>query len=80
MTEDEAKTKRCCGNRAAGLDDDIDCIASRCMAWRWIDRPVAGVPSQNVVVKRGDFYYPDIVPAVSEVIGDGYCGLAGPVT
>lgn len=39
MTEDEAKTKSCCGprnNGSHGGDDDLLCVGSACMAWRWI--------------------------------------------
>jgi hypothetical protein len=93
MTEDEAKTKWCPharhgqpdthtyrGANIIAVNTDAKCIASQCMAWRWIACPVAGVPLQTVVAKRGDFYHPEIVPAVLEVIGDGYCGLVGPAT
>lgn len=37
MTEDEAKTKACCGprnNTMTAEDSDILCIGSACMAWR----------------------------------------------
>ena len=41
MTEDEAKTKRCCGPEGCGVSEVLDqvrarrCIASECMAWDW---------------------------------------------
>lgn len=38
MTEDEAKTKRCCGGRdcgSPGPDGATMCIGSACMAWNW---------------------------------------------
>ncbi|MGA0604915.1 hypothetical protein ACO2Q0_02860 [Phenylobacterium sp. VNQ135] len=64
MTEDEAKTKACCGprnNGANGADDDILCIGSACMAWReW--RDVA--TSAKTGISRA-------------VVLGGYCGLAG---
>lgn len=51
MTEDEAKTKVCCGPGHIGAlaawaspphrkDNPIRCIGSACMAWRWsVDDP-----------------------------------------
>lgn len=67
MTEDEAKTKMCCGPPSvaasnyyrAGADCDapMHCIGSACMAWRWtLNRD----PSTQEIVKT-----------------HGYCGLAG---
>jgi hypothetical protein len=44
LTEEEAKTKRCCGGpncgKYGGCVDDNLCIGSACMAWRWHDKPV----------------------------------------
>jgi hypothetical protein len=79
MTEDEAKTKVCSGARAAGLGEDIKCIASKCMAWRWKVTP----PEIGQSVARdagGRAYYVPIFgrPEISDT--DGGCGLAGPVT
>lgn len=34
MTEDEAKTKACCGSGHRPMENG-ECIASSCMAWRW---------------------------------------------
>lgn len=71
MTEDEAKTKACCGPADCGLrhvnHDIVDsigdptlterrCIASECMAWQWRDTDEA--------VPEG--WTPS----------NGYCGLA----
>lgn len=44
MTEDEAKSMRCCGPSSCGvkveLADEVDfvrlCIGAKCMAWRWL--------------------------------------------
>ncbi len=63
MTEDEAKTKTCCGPKVLtaslllgktdqSLKPAMLCLGSACMGWRW------------VVTLEG----PD----------HGYCGLAGP--
>jgi hypothetical protein len=77
MTEDEAKTKVCSGARAAGLGEDIKCIASQCMKWRatYAAAVVDGVgkvaPDQK---SWGAGYY------VKRIQDGGYCGLAGPVT
>jgi len=35
MTEDEAKTKRCCGVGGDTYNGVQWCIGSACMAWRW---------------------------------------------
>ena len=64
MTEEEAKTKGCCGPNPAGVyRDELDphtryCEGSACMAWRW----TGDIPERH----------PDQVS-----VHDGYCGLAG---
>lgn len=75
MTEEEAKTKRCCGSSTCGevrpVDDESRwsgpypnfCIGSACMAWRWA-LPSALDAAGNLVPKEKQ-----VVP--------GYCGLAG---
>ena len=56
MTEKEATDKWCPLAKK-------DCIASRCMAWRWIqDELVAFAAGSRTVVSEGKH---------------GYCGLAG---
>lgn len=62
MTEEEAKTKRCCGGRDCGApaaDGALMCIASACMAWRWQWRQgkESGAVFQSTI--------------------SGWCGLAG---
>ena len=51
------------GNRMTTMDDECNCIASDCMAWRWAhlggDHNAIGEP------------LPENVP------GEGYCGLSG---
>lgn len=47
-TEDEARTKRCCVGFPCGIPDDSNgvqgvqrlCVASGCMAWRWVSLKV----------------------------------------
>lgn len=74
MTEDEAKTKWCCGppaivavivNHAAGdtSKEPLKCLASACMAWR-----VAKIKTE--VEQGGDTF------AHSWTTTVGYCGLA----
>lgn len=62
MTEEEAKTKSCCGPMQAehGKTHVVNCIGSACMAWRW----------------ESGFPLPNDPPAISERY-HGFCGLAG---
>lgn len=66
MTEDEAKTKACCGPRNNGDtgNDDLLCIASTCMAWRWDGTHVndPGEPKGDLIWSNRSY---------------GHCGLAG---
>jgi hypothetical protein len=72
MTEDQAKTTRCCDPNGCGevRDDNRGspdnapryCISSACMAWRWI--PKAGT-DENA---QPNYYAGQ---------WQGYCGLAG---
>lgn len=69
VTEEEAKTKICCGDEGCGqvvivkvglVEDNYErrCIGSACMAWRWLD---------------GTIYNGH--PREPEALG--YCGKAG---
>ena len=70
MTEDEAKTKVCCGPPGTnammhgievGADEvNTSCIAFGCMAWRW-------------TIKPG----PDHDAGIAAHPPSGFCGLAG---
>ena len=75
MTEDQAKTKRCCGPEGCGdyihkdTSQERYCIGSQCMAWRsTIDAADATTQKEYVEL---DLLYPG-----PETIS-GYCGLAG---
>lgn len=92
MTEEEAKTKQCCGPRNVamavigtgiamskadvGREPNPCCVASDCMAWRW--RQAA-----NPDWKPDNFAsWPDNrnpllrTPYAIDSTTDGYCGLA----
>lgn len=92
MTEDEAKKKWCPHARIKGsnrayevgeggvavlVDGRPLCIASACMAWRWIDAPVEGREGSQEAVQIGSRVHVERVPAIKAVVGDGFCGLAG---
>jgi len=73
MTEDEAKTKRCCGPEGCGFvgnDKERYCIGSQCMAWRWIkiDRDYKFGPADDEGKMK---------VLSSPITEYGYCGLAG---
>ena len=61
MTEEEATTNRCPQSMSGAITRT--CVASRCMAWRWVlvpDPAWANAPG-------------NMMPSKTE----GYCGLAG---
>jgi hypothetical protein len=80
MTEDEAKTKSCCGPPtvaiatliASGLEMEGptakgECAGSACMAWRWdTDAWTLAFDDKGPLTRRKDYDEPQ-----------GYCGLAG---
>lgn len=78
-TEDEARTKFCCGGSAAHQQHDGMCKASSCMAWRWGTRQVIHNLKTGVVrdAEPGSRYSAtdDVLQEVPS--GMGYCGLAG---
>jgi hypothetical protein len=67
MTEDEAKTKICCGPPQVAAQmmraRPAYCAGSACMAWRWL--PKCGENPNNPA------------EAMSLPPTEGYCGLAG---
>lgn len=91
MTEDEAKTKTCCGPIPVliGLiiasrpnDDDppmANCVGSKCMAWRLgPERTEPGTISEIAGAMREHGLGPlDATAATNRKVRDGYCGLAG---
>jgi len=76
VTEEEAKTKRCCGPNGCGrLQDDLSgspdnapryCIGSACMAWRHAPVSFTQVNDNGKTVQIEGRSYTDF-----------YCGLAG---
>ena len=86
LTEDEAKTKRCCGPEGCGYTHtsatstragERYCIASACIAWRWGQkRNPDWKPDHSGMMWPSP--HPDDRPATH--IRDtehGYCGLSG---
>lgn len=83
MTEDEAKTKVCCGSPAVavaivstggamagapiGADANPLCIASACMAWRWDLAGAHRIEADAEFQRTGHHKSPT----------EGRCGLAG---
>ena len=71
MTEDEAKTKACCGPLVGyAHSDSYKCIGSACMAWRKI--PGA---SKFKDARTGQLSDRDLTGHGTWVY-DGFCGLA----
>lgn len=76
MTEDEAKTKTCCGPPSvanvmavvSGLMRTTGapslCEGSACMAWRWEVSPAAASAYDRII-------------GGAPIVAGGYCGLAG---
>ena len=79
MTEDEAKTKTCCGPDGTGYANDQPfaarwCLASQCMAWRLTETSVTVDGVGKIVPDQtawGPGYRQKNIP------NGGYCGLAG---
>ena len=61
LTEKEAMDKTCCGAFSVHPDTDGRCMASFCMAWRWMPDK-----DGDSMKKEGDGF-----------AETGYCGLAG---
>lgn len=77
MTEEQAKTKRCCGPENCGDVGNPDatgyrhrwCNGSACMAWRWFQ------PGHDPDLGR---QFPDLMQSDLNARRDvGYCGRAG---
>ena len=72
MTEEEAKQKACCNGGCTPMANG-PCIASLCMAWRWI-MPVPTfqeVDPSTPITRNKTHGYKAPEPT------HGYCGLAG---
>ena len=69
FTEEEAKTKACCGygNRPA---DNGSCIGSKCMAWEWVIEAAMPQGEKNVY----DITPRNMIKPVK--VERGYCGLS----
>ena len=75
-TEAEARKKRCCnpvtvyGLTPQGdvvIYNRVDCEASACMAWRWVDYRITNDGADT----KGPIY------RLIKEVTQGYCGLAG---
>lgn len=69
LTEEKAKRLHCCGPRgtwSASLENR--CIASDCMAWRWV--MISQSARGAIIGGNGDLEWDGRPPI-------GYCGLAG---
>jgi hypothetical protein len=78
-TEADARTKWCC--QAFNREADQKCLASGCMAWRWLDEDDREDALHRGKVKRKakkgkEKDAPEWVP---QNMRRGYCGLAGSV-
>ncbi len=72
-TEKQARKTKCCGPEGCGSIYDHYCIASKCMAWQWLEATyrVAGVEGGQ------EYNTPMSQPEATEKVERGYCGLAG---
>ena len=86
MTEDEAKTKACFKAATFGGSQQLAagpgplCIGSQCMAWRV--RYMSQDERQSIFIQQLQLGQSsdDAWAFVNRVdLGDGYCGLAGPI-
>jgi hypothetical protein len=86
MTEDEAKTKRCCGGSSCGkatfhYASDRICVGSECMAWRCnaeYTELQKGEVHENPSWKKDERQLPKHMSENNIwVYHNGYCGLAG---
>ncbi len=90
MTEEEAKTKSCCGPMQAefGKSHVVNCIGSACMAWRWEGSDYSDdfVADDETIIaqwaeagwrtsdERNDKGH---VKMLRPLLTQGFCGLAG---
>lgn len=85
LTEDEATCRRCCGPADCGSEDFVSkerfCLASTCMAWRWgsgrevgTDRRCERCNGSGVI--GGEECEGCVAGYQTEIVPDGFCGLA----
>ncbi len=68
LTEEKAKTKLCCGPLGTWTAPyENRCIASSCMAWRWV--MISQSARGAIIGDNGDLEWEGRTPI-------GYCGLA----
>lgn len=86
LTEEEAKTKRCCGPQGYRHDTEgsYRCIASECMAWRWVEPETEYYPGYSeggipLDKPAGDGWEKSGAGWSRQwpVVRRGFCGLAG---
>ncbi len=90
MTEDEAKTKMCCGPQTVAMTMIVvfaepervemtpaagRCIASACMAWRLDDHIIRDGQTVRIDVRHSAGWEGSILKDDEEL--GGHCGLAG---
>lgn len=82
MTEDQAKTKACCGSGYRPAENG-PCIASACMAWRWHNDYERrwDLPRDKAPEGLG-WDYVEAIGGVAHWVRktdtpEGFCGLAG---
>lgn len=79
LTDDKARTMRCCGPDGCGLrpksslDSHRRCVASSCMAWRW------GDPAEEIEIFRSGETDAGFAKRRDATLAKrrGYCGLSG---
>jgi len=75
LTEEQSRKTRCL-KWVRDIDDFFaNCIASRCMAWRWRDRVLMYPSDGRLVCIRPDTSGRDTEWAIN--FRRGYCGLVG---